>query len=220
MEPEIVDFNIISNLPPEIQFMILESLNRVEKILCLMVCISWNQIIESFWSGIRCTSNLLLLHAAKHGYEELLEFAKLHNAKRFDLAMEYAAEKGHLELMVILKDWSPIKPQKLEYPSRSVISTSLSSSARGGNIAGMKLAKSWGALKFSWAMRQAAGGSPEGMKLAKLWIETCPSTLRNRTPTEDQKKRHLKYILTSAINDALKFSSFNRKIECMKLAKE
>ena len=220
MEPEIDELDLIGKLPGEIQCMIMDTLTRAEKILCLMVSISWKQIIESFWSGIRADPNLLLFHAAKYDYKKLLEFAKLWGARRFDLGMKSAASAGNLELMVILKDWSLIKPQQLESPPHLVIAAALSFSARRGNIEGMKLAKSWGALKYSWAMKQAAGGSPKGMKLAKLWIETSSPTFRNRTLTENQKKRYVERTLRSAINISLKFSSLTGEIECMKLAKE
>ena len=223
MEPEMVDFDMISKFPAEIQCMILETLNRTERTLCLRVSIRWKQIIKSFWPGISANPNMLLRHAAKHGYEELLRFAKREGAERFDLAMRFAAREGHLELMVILKDWSLIKPQKLESPPHLVIAAALFSSALGGNIAGMELAKTWGALKYKEAMLlTAAGGSPEGMKLVKLWIETSSPTFRNINSTnlDDQKKQHIKYILTSAINGALGLSSSTGETECMKLAKE
>ncbi len=222
-EPEIVNFDIISKFPAEIQCMILETLNRAERTLCIVVCVGWKRIIESFWPGIKSSSNFLLSHASKHGYEELLRFAKLWGAKRFDIGMKCAAEAGHLELMVILKDWSLIKPQDSIPSSRLVIDTALMSAALGGHPKGMKLAKSWGALRYKIAMQLAAsGGSPECMKLAKLWIETSSPTLRNRNSTnlDDRKKRYIERALKSAIKDSFKFSSLNGEIVCMKLAKE
>lgn len=223
MEPEITYFDIISNLPPELQFLFFQSLVRAEKTFCSMVCRSWHQIIEKNWTGIRSSPGLILSHAAKNGYKGLLFFAKQIGATRFDCGMRWTAASGHLELMGILKDWSVIKPQHPRCPPHVIIRIAMSSSAKGGNLEGMELAKTWGALQYGRAMeRAAAGGNLECMKLAKLWIETSPpaiSSVHSRRQSGWQE-RFVKRTITMAVKDSLGSSSLYGQIKAMELAKE
>ncbi len=204
MNPTDPDWNIIDDLPLELQFLILDHLTRAEKTLISMTCWKWYYLIEQFSPGVRTDPNLLLWYAAKHDYQNLLIFAKRTGVDDFKGGMKIAAIKGHFEIMKTLYEWGKVKPQKLKSPPHLLIQTGLVWSSYGGNLEGIKLAKSWGSNNYLVAIEKAAkGGHPACMKLAREYVSSFVP----------------KFMIRISISKSLTLASSNGHLECMKLAK-
>ena len=205
-QQSVLSWTILDNLPSELQCLILNRLTRAEKTLTLMTCRSWHDLIRQFSPGLRTNPNLLLYHAAKYGYENLLILAKLWGVDDFKEGMRIASIKGRLEIMKTLFEWEKIEQQKLKSPSHLLIQTALIWSSYGGHPKGMRLAKSWGAKKYGQAIEKASeGGYPDCMKLALDWME------------EDDPLGSV-YILLKHAREALKLAASNAHLKCMRLA--
>ncbi len=202
--PPVPPWNIIDNLPLELQFIILEILTRAQKTLVSMTCWKWYNLIKAFSPGLRTDPNLLLWHAAKHDYQNLLIYAKRTGVDDFKGGMKIAAINGHLEIMKTLYEWGKIKPQKLKSPPHLLIQTALVWSSYGGNLEGIKLAKSWGTHSYILAIEKAAeGGHPACMKLAREYVSSFVP----------------KFMIRRSISKSLTLAASNGHLECMKLAK-
>ncbi len=231
----------ITRLPPE---MIVESFNWLtgeEKVLCMMTCRNWHDLIKRYTPELAVSSNDLLVHAAKNGYRNLLKLAKQRGATDFDGAMYIAATGGNIDLMKLLRDWiithfmdqitvithknNIIARCKKLLEGRYTLTDFnyiLYGAAKGGNIDCMKLAKKWGATHFDFALHGAAEkGQIECLKLLKKWGATkFNSPLRDAAIGGSlESLKLLKNWGATEFSWALSGASEFGQVECMKLLK-
>ena len=231
----------ITRLPPE---MIVESfswLTGEEKVLCVMTCRNWHDLIKRCAPKLVVSSNDLLKHAAKNGYRNLLELAKQIGATNFNGTIDLTATGGNIKLMKLLRDWlitQFIDQITAAAHKNNILATCtellegrrsitdynwiLYCAANGGHIDCMKLAKKWGAADFNMACNGAAqGGHIECLKLLKSWGAT-----KFNYPLRDAAKggslkcmKLLKEWGVTKFNWALHDAAEYGQIECMKLLK-
>ncbi len=187
----------LTRLPPELLALVFESLDKEERILCMMSHWHWRALIKGLWPNLKIYSDGLLLWAAEIGNKLLMEYAKVWGAINFTWALNCAAENGHIDCLKLLKKWGA-----------DDFNNALKTAAGKGHIKVMKLLKKWGAFDFPWPLLQAAtGGHIDCMKLLKEW---------GSIPGGNE----LSLITAGDINSTLRRAAHGGHIDCMKLLKK
>ena len=92
----------------------------------------------------------------------------------YNSVIRCAAEKGHIEIVKLCKEWEAADFDEAIQPA-----------ACKGRIEIVKLCKEWGATNFDVAMRFAAyGGHIEIVKLCKEWGQRALTRLSSGQPVE------------------------------------